>query len=111
MTNSAEGIAVVVNLDYLTLPYDVCRMLWVVVERAMVEAGFVLDGRVFLAQNDSTAAERARAVMKSLEPTFESLGVSQFDAVREFYCYDLAARIDLNMIDTAEVVELIETLA
>ncbi|GAB3251060.1 hypothetical protein [Chitinimonas naiadis] len=108
MSTSSSRTAIVVNLDYLTLPYDVCRMLWVLVERAMVDAGFVLDGRNFVSQNDPAAAERARGVLKSLEPTFESLGVSQFDAVREFYCFDLASRIDLHMVEANEVVELVE---
>ncbi|HEY9101573.1 hypothetical protein [Chitinimonas sp.] len=108
MSISSSRTAVVINLDYLTLPYDMCRMLWVLVERAMLEAGFVLDGRNFVSQNDPSAVQRARGVMKSLEPTFESLGYSQFEAVREFYCFDLASRVDLHMVDAAEVVELIE---
>ncbi|QDQ28053.1 hypothetical protein FNU76_17825 [Chitinimonas arctica] len=111
MFNSSSRLAVVINLDYLSLPYDVCRLLWVVVEKAMVEAGFVLDGRVFVAHNDPAAAERARLVLKTLEPTFESLGLSQFEAVRDFYCFDLGTRVDLHMLDAAEVVELIEIAA
>lgn len=111
MPTNPSRLAIVINLDYLGLPYDLCRMLWVVVEKAMVEAGFVLDGRVFVALNDPYGPERARFVLKSLEPTFESLGVSQFDAVREFYCFDLSSRIDLTMAeaaDAAEVTELVD---
>jgi hypothetical protein len=44
--------------------------------------------------------------MKALEPVFAAYGVSQFEAVREFYCFDLATRTDLNMADAAEVVEV-----
>jgi hypothetical protein len=55
---------------------------------------------------DPQAADTARKVMKALEPVFAAYGVSQFEAVREFYCFDLATRTDLNMAGAAEVVEV-----
>ncbi|QNM98182.1 hypothetical protein [Chitinimonas koreensis] len=109
MLTRSVGLAIVINLDYLNLPYDTCRMMWVMIENAMVRAGFILDGREFVAMNDPAASDRARQVLKALEPTFVSLGYSMFDAVREFYCYDLASRVDLNMVGAAAEVELVDS--
>jgi uncharacterized caspase-like protein len=105
MVAHIPGTAVVINLDYMNVSCELCRLLWHEIERAMVQAGFAVDGRVFVA-TDTRGAATARDVMKSLEPTFEAYGVSQFDAVREFYCYDLATRTDLNMADATELVEV-----
>jgi len=107
MSVRSPGIAVVINLDYMNLSCELCRMLWLLVERSMVQAGFAMDGRVFVS-TEVDAGDRARKVMKSLEPSFESFGVSQFDAVREFYCYDLATRIDLSMVDATESLEILD---
>lgn len=108
MNSKTADLAFVVNLDYLRLPYDTCRMLWLVVERAMLNAGFELDGRVFLARHNHNAIPQARAVMAALEPTFLSLGYSQLDAIREFYCYERASRIDLHIADAVAAVEVVE---
>jgi hypothetical protein len=105
MVARTPGLAVVINLDYLNISGELCRLLWNEVEKSMLKAGFALDGRVFVT-SDPHAAHAARLVMKSLEPVFETYGVSQFDAVREFYSYDLATRIDLNMADAAELVQV-----
>ncbi|WP_139023101.1 hypothetical protein [Chitinimonas sp. BJB300] len=102
MTSQSADIAFVVNLDYLGLPYDTCRMFWLIIERAMLDAGFELDGREFIAPNKQAAIKLARAVMAKLEPTFESLGYSRFEAVREFYCYKRRSRIDLNIADAVD---------
>lgn len=105
MVARTPGLAVVINLDYMNISCELCRLLWHEVEKGMLQAGFALDGRVFVATEEN-AAEIASKVMKSLEPTFEAYGVTQFDAVREFYCYDLATRIDLTMADAATAVEV-----
>ncbi|WP_374349252.1 hypothetical protein [Chitinimonas sp.] len=105
MVARTPGLAVVINLDYLNISSEICQLLWNEVERAMIQAGFALDGRVFVAR-DQMAAETARLVMKSLEPVFDAYGVSQFDAVREFYSYDLSTRVDLNMAGAAEQLEV-----
>jgi len=107
MVARTPGLAVVINLDYMNISCELCRMLWLMVERSMLQAGFSVDSRVFVS-SDPDAATKARLVMKGLEPAFESFGVSQFDAVKEFYCYDLASRIDLNMADANDVVEVVE---
>lgn len=105
MVARTPGLAVVINLDYMNVSCELCRLLWHEIERAMMLAGFALDGRVFVATEEG-AAEIAGQVMKSLEPTFEAYGVSQFDAVREFYCYDLSTRVDLAMAEVAAQVEV-----
>ncbi|WP_184198823.1 hypothetical protein [Chitinimonas taiwanensis] len=106
MLKRSADLAVVINLDYLSLPYDTCRMLWLIIERTMLEAGFELEGRVFVARRGVDVIHRAKQVMQDLEPTFQSLGYSGIEAVRDFYCYERATRIDLNTAEPIEVVEI-----
>ncbi|WP_269533415.1 hypothetical protein [Chitinimonas sp. BJYL2] len=108
MPNPQSSIGIVINLDYLCLPYDLCRKLWTMVEGAMLSAGFVLDGRVFVSGTNPDVVQRARDVMKRLEPAFEALGVSQFEAIRDFYSFDLSTRVDLNIVDSISSVEVYE---
>lgn len=108
MPRSSMDLAIVVNLDYLRLPFDTCRMMWLIVERAMLQAGFELDGREFRCRGGQDSMVRARQVMVSLEPTFESLGFSRLEAVREFYCYERHTRVDLNFAEAVDSVEVEE---
>lgn len=106
MLKRSADLAVVINLDYLSLPYDTCRMLWLIIERTMLEAGFELDGRVFIAKRGLDVVTRAKQVMQDLEPTFQSLGYSGIEAVRDFYCYERSSRIDLTATEPIEVEEI-----
>lgn len=90
-----NGIAIVINLDYQNLSHELGQVLWSEIEKAMLAAGFARDNRVFVAYGDPLANDRAKTVLRRLEPVFDSFGVCQLDAIHEFYSYPLDGAVNL----------------
>lgn len=85
---------IVINLDYETFPIAKCQRAWALIEKGMVEAGFVKSNRLFITQVDSeTAFARARDVMHRIEKNCQDEDVLL--CVREFYGIPYSQIIDL----------------
>lgn len=100
---------IVINLDYETFPVVECQRAWALIEKGMVEAGFVRRNRLFIATVDSeTAFARARDVMHRIEKDCHDEDVLL--CVREFYGIPFSQIIDLARPSLHEVsVDLMAT--
>lgn len=60
--------AIVINLDYENNPKNACQEIWNVIKLDMLKAGFRLDNRVFVInQENKEAANLARSVIEGIE--------------------------------------------
>lgn len=82
--------AIVINLDYESHNVTVVKPMFNAIKQAMLEAGFVLDGRYFKTSLDHDAAcDLAREVIERLNDGFMDNGESIYGYIKDFFCFDL----------------------
>jgi methylase of polypeptide subunit release factors len=83
------GKAVVINLDYASLDEEQVRLAWQLIEQQMRQAGFTKESRLFIGPDDTASDNHATDLLQALEQQLQRYGLSTFDAIREFYSFDL----------------------
>ncbi len=90
--------AIVINLDYETFYADDCRLVWSKIKQEMLEAGFIMDKRLFTIDSpEKEACELAREAIDNLSDSRKLQGVDVFSYVRDFYGYDHSDSVNLLM--------------
>jgi len=93
--------AIVINLDYETFFADDCRFVWNNIKTEMMEAGFILDKRLFTIDRDGKeAGELARDVIENLNQSRKLQGVDIYSYMRDFYGYDHSEAVNLLLPTT-----------
>jgi len=94
--------AILINLDYQNYSYELCRFLWNEIRVKMVNAGFLLDGRIFtIGRPPIEASARAREVIESMNEDMEDYDYPEFygkdiySFIKEFYGFDLSNTVNL----------------
>ncbi|MBE9532639.1 MAG: hypothetical protein IMF04_00830 [Proteobacteria bacterium] len=82
--------AIVVNLDYESNSEDICQEIWDTIKKAMLNAGFRLDNRVFIInREDKEACELARSVIEGMEAHLDFDKKHVFRYLKDFYGYSM----------------------
>ncbi|VAW73185.1 hypothetical protein MNBD_GAMMA12-550 [hydrothermal vent metagenome] len=89
--------AIVINLDYQTFYADDCRFVWSKIKQGMLDAGFIMDKRLFtIDTSEEDACELAREVIEGLDNR-KLQGIDIFSYVLDFYGYDHSDSVNLLM--------------
>ncbi len=88
--------AVIIDLDYVSNSYEVCKSIWAAIKNEMLQQGFYLEDRRFVitAPTDE-ACERARAAVDSVEARFDSLEKPLLAYIKNFYGFRLDCVVNL----------------
>lgn len=90
--------AIVINLDYETFYADDCHFVWNNIKQEMLDAGFIMDKRLFtIDRPEDEACELAREVIDNLNESRKLKGVDVYTYMREFYGYDHSDSVNLLM--------------
>jgi len=100
--------AIVINLDYETYYADDCRFVWNHIRQEMMEAGFIMDKRIFtIDASEKDACDLARDVIEKLNTGGKLKGIDIYNYMREFYGYDHSDSVNLLMpVSDSFLVEL-----
>jgi hypothetical protein len=106
--------AILVNLDYQNYSYELCRFLWNELRVKMVNAGFLLDGRIFTIDlPPAEASNLARKVIESMNEDIEEYDYPEFygkdiySFIKEFYGFDLSNTVNL-LLPPVEHIQVVE---
>lgn len=100
---------IIINLDYAGHPAEPLQNLFRQLQRAMQQAGFVMDGRRFsIDLPPEEAQELARKVLDRLERAYQREGDSLYPYIRECYGFEPEhlANLLLPPLDEIDVQEL-----
>lgn len=96
--------AVVVNLDYENNSEDACQEIWDEIKKAMINAGFRLDNRVFIINRDTKeACELARNVIEGMEAHLEFDKKRVFLYLKDFYGYSMENTTNLLVPSSEDI--------
>lgn len=96
--------AIVINLDYETHNVTVVKPLFNAIKQAMMDAGFVLDGRYFKTDLEHDAAcDLAREVIEQLNSEFQTNGESIYGYIKDFFCFDISQVTNLLMPPESDI--------
>lgn len=101
---------IIINLDYENGGDEDLSALFGEIQQAMLEAGFVLDGRRFTIDLEPVAAQfAARGVIDAIEGRHQAQGKSIIPCVREFFGFEPSNATNLLLPPTDEI--LVQELA
>ena len=88
--------AVIIDLNYVSNDYDVCKTIWATIKDEMLRQGFYPDGRRFVinAPNDEACA-RARTAMELVEVRLAHLEKRLPNYLKTFYGFRLDCVVSL----------------
>lgn len=77
---------IIINLDYQSHQHQEVKKLYLALQRAMLEKGFVMDGRRFTIDCEPADAQRlAREAVDAVEATYQEQGASIYPWINEFF--------------------------
>lgn len=95
---------IIINLDYENFEHGVLRLLFDQLHDAMLEQGFVMDGRRFTIDEPAEVAQqRARDVIASLEEQYQAQGQSIHPWIKEFFGFEPENAANLLLPPTEEI--------
>ncbi len=97
--------AIVINMDYDSFNADDCKNVWNKIRSTMVEAGFVVDKRLFTIDLPGLqACERARQVIEGLSQGKHTEGADLYTYMKDFYGYDHSYSVNLLLPNAGSIV-------
>jgi hypothetical protein len=104
---------IIINLDYENFDHGTLRLLFDQLYEAMLEQGFVMDGRRFtIDEPPLVAQQRARDVVSSLEQQYQLQGQSIYPWIKEFFGFEPENASNLLLPPTEEIhVQELEDIA
>jgi hypothetical protein len=98
--------AIVINLDYISHPYDSVHLLWGEIREALLAVGFRLEGRLFTIDLPAALAKRlATQVIENLEGHLPFERKHVYAYIREFYGFELG-HADNLLLPPADAIEV-----
>lgn len=95
---------IIINLDYENNDHDELRSLFDQLYEAMLEQGFVMDGRRFtIDQPPEIAQQLARGVIAALEDHYQAQGKSIIPWIKEFFGFEPENAANLLLPPTEEI--------
>jgi hypothetical protein len=95
---------IIINLDYEGHPHEALKQLFVELQEAMLERGFVMDGRRFTIDLPAEQAQAlAREVIGVLEQRYQRAGKSIFPRIKEFFGFEPSNATNLLLPPTEEI--------
>jgi hypothetical protein len=96
---------IMISLDYEHHPVQQTREIWHYIRRAMTEAGFLLQGRLFISHCDrEQALQMARDAIESIEAHQEFHNRRLFRYIKEFYAIELDSTENLMLPPLKDIV-------
>ncbi|OGI41638.1 MAG: hypothetical protein A2150_02050 [Candidatus Muproteobacteria bacterium RBG_16_64_11] len=96
--------AVIIDLDYVNNPYEVCKAIWVTIRDEMLKQGFYPDGRRFvISAPKDEACRRARAAMELVEARLEHLEKCLPNYLKTFYGFRLDCVVSLLVASADDI--------
>lgn len=101
--------AIVINLDYGSLPYEKCHSVWNKIASNMTAAGFRPEGRLFtIGKQRGEAFQLARDVIDRMEEQRDFYEKEIHLYLKEFYGFDMEDSVNL-MLPPMESFEINES--
>lgn len=95
---------IIINLDYESYPHDELKQLFGELQQAMLEQGFVMDGRRFTIDQPAEQAQTlARDVLNGIEQRYQQQGRSIFPWIKEFFGFEPSNATNLLLPPTDEI--------
>ena len=95
---------IIINLDYENYEHGALRLLFNQIHDAMLERGFVIDGRRFTIDEPPAVAQQlAREVVNSLEQQYQEQGQSIYPWIKEFFGFEPENASNLLLPPTEEI--------
>ena len=95
---------IIINLDYENYGQEQLHGLFVEIQQAMQDAGFVMDGRRFTIDTPPDEAQAlARSTIDELELSYQSQDATIIPMIREFFGFEPNNTINLLLPPTDEI--------
>jgi len=95
---------IIINLDYENHDHAALKLLFTQVYDAMLERGFVMDGRRFtIDQPPAEAQQLARDVINTIEEGYQARGQSIHPFIKEFFGFEPENASNLLLPPTEEI--------
>jgi hypothetical protein len=95
---------IIINLDYENYSHEQLHGLFVEIQRAMQDVGFVMDGRRFTIDTPPDEAQAlARTAIDGLEQSYQAQDATIIPMIREFFGFEPNNTINLLLPPTNEI--------
>lgn len=95
---------IIINLDYENHDHAALKLLFNQVYEAMLERGFVMDGRRFtIDKSPEEAQQLAREVIDGIEQSYQDQGQSIHPLIKEFFGFEPENASNLLLPPTEEI--------